>query len=65
MTLGVWRDSALKRGSRTSRLLGDSVRFEHHALTRDRRLHCRGGGCDRPVWLLAAKDRVEIHLAGG
>jgi hypothetical protein len=64
MTPGV-PASALKRCSRASYLLRDSLRFEHHALTRDRRLHGRAGGCDRPVWLLAAKDCVEIHLSGG
>jgi len=57
--------SALKRGSRTSHLLGEPLRFEHHALARQRRFHGRAGGCDRPVWLLAAKESVEIHLAGG
>jgi len=61
----VLPDSALKRGSRTSHLLRDSLRFEHHALTGERRLHGRWGGCDRPVWLLTAKDCVEIHLSGG
>jgi hypothetical protein len=65
MTLGVLAGLSLKRGSRTSHLLRDPLRFKHHALTRNRRLDGRAGGCDRPVWLPAAKDCVEIHLAGG
>jgi hypothetical protein len=65
MTLACRRASALKRGSRTSDLLRDSLRFEHHALTCNRRLHGRAAGGDRPIWLLAAKDCVEIHLSGG
>jgi hypothetical protein len=61
MTLGV----LAKGGSRTSHLPRDSLRFDHHSLTRIRGLHGRAGGYDHPVWLLAAKDRVETHLAGG
>jgi hypothetical protein len=65
MTLGVPAGSALKRGSRTSDLLRNSLRFEHHALTRDRWLHGRATGGDRPIRPLAAKECVEIHLSGG
>ena len=49
---------ALKRGSRTSHLLRDSLRFEHHALTRNRRLHGRAGGL-RPPDLAACGERLR------
>jgi hypothetical protein len=46
-------------------LLRDALHFKHHALTGNRRLHDRADGCGRTVCLLAAKDCIDIHLAGG
>lgn len=52
-------EDALSRGPGLSHLLGDSLRFEHDALAGNGRRHDRS---DR--YLLAAKDRVQLHCAG-